>query len=76
MSYNSHEHLSSRGMSTLQSRTSIKHCQMKSEPLSSTSLDTMNTKRLEDGSEGDISSPASAGTQDPLLGLLDGRDDL
>ncbi|PIO40060.1 hypothetical protein AB205_0019720 [Aquarana catesbeiana] len=76
MSYNSHEHLTSRGMGTLQSRTSIKHCQMKSEPLSSASLDTMNTKRLEDGSEGDISSPASAGTQDPLLGLLDGRDDL
>ncbi|XP_068121254.1 zinc finger protein GLI1 isoform X2 [Hyperolius riggenbachi] len=76
MSYNSHEHLSSRGVGALQSRTSIKHCQMKSEPLSGTSLDAMNAKRLEEGSEGDISSPASAGTQDPLLGLLDGRDDL
>ncbi|KAG9491572.1 hypothetical protein GDO78_000210, partial [Eleutherodactylus coqui] len=76
MSYNSHEHLSSRGVGVLQSRSSIKHCQLKSEPLSSTGLETMNSKRLEDGSEGDISSPASAGTQDPLLGLLDGRDDL
>ncbi|XP_075055480.1 zinc finger protein GLI1 [Mixophyes fleayi] len=76
MSYNSHEPLSSRGVGVLQSRTSIKHCQMKSEPLSSAGLDAMNSKRLEDGSEGDISSPASAGTQDPLLGLLDGRDDL
>ncbi|KAG8585622.1 hypothetical protein GDO81_005091 [Engystomops pustulosus] len=44
--------------------------------MSSTGLEVMNSKRLEDGSEGDISSPASAGTQDPLLGLLDGRDDL
>ncbi|XP_071990997.1 zinc finger protein GLI1 [Engystomops pustulosus] len=76
MSYNSHEHLSSRGAGVLQSRTSIKHCQLKSEPMSSTGLEVMNSKRLEDGSEGDISSPASAGTQDPLLGLLDGRDDL
>ncbi|KAM9321632.1 zinc finger protein GLI1 [Gastrophryne carolinensis] len=76
MSYNSHEHLSSRGVGTLQSRNSIKHCQLKSEPLSSESLDAMNPKRLEDGSEGDISSPASVGTQDPLLGLLEGRDDL
>ncbi|XP_056418516.1 zinc finger protein GLI1 isoform X2 [Hyla sarda] len=76
MSYNSHEHLSSRGVGVLQSRSSIKHCQLKSEPLSSAGLEAMNTKRLEDGSEGDISSPASVGTQDPLLGLLDGRDDL
>ncbi|CAJ0946363.1 unnamed protein product [Ranitomeya imitator] len=63
-------------MGVLQARSSIKHCQMKSEPLSSTGLEAMNSKRLEDGSEGDISSPASVGTQDPLLGLLDGRDDL
>ncbi|XP_073432930.1 zinc finger protein GLI1 [Dendrobates tinctorius] len=76
LSYNTHEHSSSRGMGVLQARSSIKHCQLKSEPLSSTGLEAMNSKRLEDGSEGDISSPASVGTQDPLLGLLDGRDDL
>ncbi|XP_053311712.1 zinc finger protein GLI1 [Spea bombifrons] len=76
MSYNSHEPMSCRGVGVLPSRNSIKHCQLKSEPLSSTSLDPLSSKRLEDGSEGDISSPASAGTQDPLLGLLDGRDDL
>ncbi|MEE6471700.1 hypothetical protein FKM82_009345 [Ascaphus truei] len=76
MPYNSHEHLPSRAMGMLQPRTSLKHCQLKSEPLSSTALDSMSSKRLEEGSEGDISSPASTGTQDPLLGLLDGRDDL
>ncbi|KAM4796572.1 zinc finger protein GLI1 [Rhinophrynus dorsalis] len=76
MPYNAHEHLPSRGVGMLQPRNSIKHCQLKSEPLTNTGLDSIGSKRLEDGSEGDISSPASAGTQDPLLGLLDGRDDL
>ncbi|KAM4699109.1 zinc finger protein GLI1 [Discoglossus pictus] len=76
MPYNSHEHLTSRGVGMLQPRTSIKHCQMKSEPMSGSGLDSIASKRLEEGSEGDISSPASVGTQDPLLGLLDGRDDL
>ncbi|XP_018105564.1 zinc finger protein GLI1 isoform X4 [Xenopus laevis] len=76
MSYNSHEHLSSRGVGMLQPRSTVKHCQLKSEPLSSTGLDSIGSKRLDDVSEGDISSPASVGTQDPLLGLLDGRDDL
>ncbi|CAH2224448.1 zinc finger GLI1 [Pelobates cultripes] len=76
MPYNSHEHMSCRGMGVIPSRNSIKHCQLKSEPLSSTNMDPLSSKRLEDGSEGDISSPASTGTQDPLLGLLDGRDDL
>uniref|UniRef100_A0A3B4G8X7 GLI family zinc finger 1 n=1 Tax=Pundamilia nyererei TaxID=303518 RepID=A0A3B4G8X7_9CICH len=33
-------------------------------------------KSLEERSEGDVASPSSTGTQDPLLGLLDGRDDL
>uniref|UniRef100_A0A8C5MYN0 GLI family zinc finger 1 n=1 Tax=Leptobrachium leishanense TaxID=445787 RepID=A0A8C5MYN0_9ANUR len=76
MPYNSHEHMSCRGMGVVPSRNSIKHCHLKSEPMSSTGMDPLSSKRLEDGSEGDISSPASTGTQDPLLGLLDGRDDL
>ncbi|XP_034769867.2 zinc finger protein GLI1-like [Acipenser ruthenus] len=46
-----------------------KHCHMKTEPLGS-------VKGMEDRSECDVPSPSSAGTQDPLMGLLDGRDDL
>ncbi|KAM8976830.1 zinc finger protein GLI1 [Pelodytes ibericus] len=75
MPYNAYEHMSCRGVGVLPSRNSMKHCQLKSEPMSSTSMDPLS-KRLEEGSEGDISSPASTGTQDPLHGLLDGRDDL
>ncbi|XP_069086896.1 zinc finger protein GLI1 [Pleurodeles waltl] len=57
-------------------RSSAKHCQMKLEPLGTPGLDSLNGKCLEERSEGDVSSPASTGTQDPLLGMLDGRDDL
>ncbi|NXY81838.1 GLI1 protein, partial [Alcedo cyanopectus] len=36
----------------------------------------LTVKYPEERSEGDISSPASTGTQDPLLGVLDAREDL
>ncbi|XP_044299059.1 zinc finger protein GLI1 [Varanus komodoensis] len=54
----------------------LKHCQLKSEPSLGSPLDALSTKCLEECSEGDISSPASTGTQDPLLGMLDPRDEL
>uniref|UniRef100_A0A8D2J484 GLI family zinc finger 1 n=1 Tax=Varanus komodoensis TaxID=61221 RepID=A0A8D2J484_VARKO len=50
--------------------------QLKSEPSLGSPLDALSTKCLEECSEGDISSPASTGTQDPLLGMLDPRDEL
>ncbi|KAM6927451.1 zinc finger protein GLI1 [Xenentodon cancila] len=49
-----------------------KHGHLKTEP----GLDGINVKTLEERSEGEVASPSSTGTQDPLLGLLDGRDDL
>ncbi|KAJ8358938.1 hypothetical protein SKAU_G00154630 [Synaphobranchus kaupii] len=54
-----------------------KHChQMKTEPVLGSVMDSLTIKGLEDRSEGDVASPSSTGTQDPLLGLLDGREDL
>ncbi|XP_004692477.1 PREDICTED: zinc finger protein GLI1 [Condylura cristata] len=53
-----------------QSRGPLPTCQLKSE------LDVLVTKCPEEPLEGDMSSPNSAGTQDPLLGMLDGREDL
>ncbi|CAF96507.1 unnamed protein product [Tetraodon nigroviridis] len=53
-----------------------KHGHLKTEPGLSSVMDGMNVKSLEERSEGDVASPSSTGTQDPLLGLLDGRDDL
>ncbi|KAM9813626.1 zinc finger protein GLI1 [Neosynchiropus ocellatus] len=52
-----------------------KHGHLKTEPGLGL-MDVMNVKSLEERSEGDVASPSSTGTQDPLLGLLDGRDDL
>ncbi|XP_054859569.1 zinc finger protein GLI1 [Eublepharis macularius] len=54
----------------------LKHCQLKSEPSLGSPLDALSTKCLEECSEGDISSPASTGTQDPLLNMLDPREEL
>ncbi|XP_067385888.1 zinc finger protein GLI1 [Emydura macquarii macquarii] len=51
----------------------LKHCQLKLEPALTSGLDA---KGLEERSEGDVSSPASTGTQDPLLGMLDPREEL
>ncbi|KAJ8259432.1 hypothetical protein GJAV_G00169200 [Gymnothorax javanicus] len=54
-----------------------KHChQMKTEPMLGSVMDSLSVKGLEDRSEGDLASPSSTGTQDPLLGLLEGREDL
>lgn len=53
-----------------------KHGHLKTEPGLGGVMDGMNVKSLEERSEGDVASPSSTGTQDPLLGLLDGRDDL
>uniref|UniRef100_A0AAV2M689 C2H2-type domain-containing protein n=1 Tax=Knipowitschia caucasica TaxID=637954 RepID=A0AAV2M689_KNICA len=53
-----------------------KHGHLKTEPGLGGGMDGINVKSLEERSEGDVASPSSTGTQDPLLGLLDGRDDL
>nr|XP_015199596.1 PREDICTED: zinc finger protein GLI1 isoform X2 [Lepisosteus oculatus] len=53
-----------------------KHCHMKTEPVMGGSLDSLSVKGLEERSEGDVPSPSSTGTQDPLMGMLDGREDL
>lgn len=53
-----------------------KHTHMKTEPVLGCVMDSINIKNLEEHSEGDVASPSSTGTQDPLLGLLEGRDDL
>ncbi|KAJ3602203.1 hypothetical protein NHX12_029962 [Muraenolepis orangiensis] len=53
-----------------------KHGHLKTEPGLSSVMDGINLKSLEERSEGDMASPSSTGTQDPLMGLLDGRDDL
>ncbi|XP_024126710.1 zinc finger protein GLI1 [Oryzias melastigma] len=53
-----------------------KHGHLKTEPGLGGVMEGMNVKTLEERSEGDVASPSSTGTQDPLLGLLDGRDDL
>ncbi|KAK0138181.1 Zinc finger protein GLI1 [Merluccius polli] len=56
--------------------TQPKHGHLKTEPGLSLVMDGINVKSLEERSEGDMASPSSTGTQDPLMGLLDGRDDL
>ncbi|XP_029450461.1 zinc finger protein GLI1 [Rhinatrema bivittatum] len=81
ISYNGHEHPSSRAGAMRQHphphpRNTSSQCQLKSEPIRNGILESLSSKAFEEGSEGDISSPVSTGTQDPLLGLLDGRDDL
>ncbi|KAI2566560.1 GLI1 isoform 5, partial [Pan troglodytes] len=53
-----------------QSRGPFPTCQLKSE------LDMLVGKCREEPLEGDMSSPNSTGIQDPLLGMLDGREDL
>ncbi|XP_033937983.1 zinc finger protein GLI1 [Pseudochaenichthys georgianus] len=53
-----------------------KHGHLKTEPGLGLGMDGMNLKSMEERSEGDVASPSSTGTQDPLMGLLDGRDDL
>nr|XP_020462441.1 zinc finger protein GLI1 [Monopterus albus]XP_020462526.1 zinc finger protein GLI1 [Monopterus albus]XP_020462608.1 zinc finger protein GLI1 [Monopterus albus] len=53
-----------------------KHGHLKTEPGLGGVMNGMNVKSMEERSEGDVASPSSTGTQDPLLGLLDGRDDL
>ncbi|XP_067880908.1 zinc finger protein GLI1 [Heterodontus francisci] len=58
-----------------QPRRPSKTFQMKAELSISSAMDPLNGKCLEEPSEGDVSSPASTGTQDHLLGMMDGRDD-
>ncbi|XP_067314811.1 zinc finger protein GLI1 [Pseudorasbora parva] len=53
-----------------------KHTHLKTEPVLGSVMEGINIKSLEEHSEGDVASPSSTGTQDPLLGLLEGRDDL
>ncbi|XP_032296993.1 zinc finger protein GLI1 isoform X2 [Coturnix japonica] len=71
----SHETLSSRPglLHHTPARGTLKHCQLKLERSLSSPL---TAKYPEEKSEGDISSPASTGTQDPLLGMLSIREDL
>ncbi|XP_043824767.1 zinc finger protein GLI1 isoform X2 [Dromiciops gliroides] len=54
----------------LQSRGPLQNYQLKSE------LNMLVSKRTEEPSDGNVSSPNSTGTQDALLGLLDGREEL
>ncbi|KAL0978899.1 hypothetical protein UPYG_G00177350 [Umbra pygmaea] len=53
-----------------------KHGHLKTEPVLGSVMDGINIKSLDERSDGDVASPSSIGTQDPLMGLLDGRDDL
>ncbi|XP_067170172.1 zinc finger protein GLI1 isoform X3 [Apteryx mantelli] len=71
----SHEHLPTRPglLHHASARGTLKHCQLKLERSLSSPL---TAKYPEERSEGDVSSPASTGTQDPLLGMLDVREDL
>ncbi|XP_023799021.1 zinc finger protein GLI1 [Cyanistes caeruleus] len=55
-------------------RGTLKHCQQLKLEWSLSS--PLSAKFPEERSEGDISSPASTGTQDPLLGMLDVREEL
>ncbi|KAL2293862.1 hypothetical protein Nmel_018927 [Mimus melanotis] len=55
-------------------RGGLKHCQQLKLEWSLSS--PLSAKFPEERSEGDISSPASTGTQDPLLGMLDVREEL
>ncbi|XP_056653756.1 zinc finger protein GLI1 isoform X2 [Monodelphis domestica] len=54
----------------LQSRGPLQNYQLKSE------LSMLVSKHTEEPLDGNVSSPNSAGTQDALLGLLDGREEL
>ncbi|XP_065606173.1 zinc finger protein GLI1 [Cyrtonyx montezumae] len=71
----SHETLSSHPglLHHSPARGTLKHCQLKLERSLSSPL---TAKYPEEKSEGDVSSPASNGTQDPLLGMLGVREDL
>ncbi|XP_075757905.1 zinc finger protein GLI1 isoform X2 [Pelodiscus sinensis] len=71
----SHEHLPGRPglLHHPPPRGTPKQCQLKSEPSLS---DVLGATGLEERSEGDVSSPASTGTQDPLLGMLEPREEL
>ncbi|XP_014340196.1 zinc finger protein GLI1 [Latimeria chalumnae] len=75
---NPHEHLPNRsGMrhhSRLHELSGLG--QLKSENTVSNAMDSLSSNCVDERSEGEVSSPASTGTQDPLLGILDGRDDL
>ncbi|KAL4655775.1 zinc finger protein GLI1 [Arapaima gigas] len=55
---------------------SPKQCQMKTEPVLGSVMDSLSVAALDERSEGDVASPSSTGTQDPLLGILEGREDL
>ncbi|XP_014814383.1 PREDICTED: zinc finger protein GLI1 isoform X3 [Calidris pugnax] len=72
----SHDHLSTRPglLHHGPARGTLKHCQQLKLEWSLSS--PLTVKHPEERSECDISSPASTGTQDPLLGLLDVREDL
>uniref|UniRef100_A0A8B9IXT4 GLI family zinc finger 1 n=1 Tax=Amazona collaria TaxID=241587 RepID=A0A8B9IXT4_9PSIT len=72
----SHEPLSTRPglLHHPAARGTLKHCQQLKLEWSLSS--PLAAKYPEERSEGDISSPASTGTQDPLLGMLDAREDL
>ncbi|XP_061871538.1 zinc finger protein GLI1 [Colius striatus] len=72
----SHEHLPTRPglLHHAPARGTLKHCQQLKLEWSLSS--PLTVKYPEERSEGDISSPASTGTQDPLLGMLDVREDL
>ncbi|NXK16082.1 GLI1 protein, partial [Arenaria interpres] len=72
----SHEHLSTRPglLHHSPARGTLKHCQQLKLEWSLSS--PLTVKHPEERSECDVSSPASTGTQDPLLGLLDVREDL
>ncbi|XP_051497493.1 zinc finger protein GLI1 isoform X2 [Apus apus] len=71
----SHDHLSTLPgfLHHAPAHGTLKHCQLKLEWSLSSPL---TVKYPEETPEGDISSPASTGTQDPLLGMLDVREDL
>ncbi|XP_074785633.1 zinc finger protein GLI1 [Athene noctua] len=72
----SHEYMSTRPglLHHAPARGTLKHCQQLKLEWSLSS--PLAVKYPEERSEGDISSPASTGTQDPLLGMLDVREDL
>ncbi|KFV20289.1 hypothetical protein N340_07593, partial [Tauraco erythrolophus] len=72
----SHEHLSTCPglLHHAPDHGTLKHCQQLKLEWSLRS--PLTVKYPEERSEGNISSPASTGTQDPLLGMLDVREDL
>ncbi|NXE30384.1 GLI1 protein, partial [Ardeotis kori] len=72
----SHEHPPTRPglLHRPPARGTLKRCQQLKLEWSLSS--PLSVRCPEERSEGDISSPASTGTQDPLLGMLDVREDL